>query len=266
MDFDQNQPIGVFDSGLGGLTILKALKKYLPNERFIYCGDTARLPYGEKSEENLIRYVSEISSFLCQKNCKLLIVACNSASTVIHKVQNWSIPKNNIIDVITPIVNLMGRQKKFNNIGVIGTRKTINSNIFESEILKINPQLKIYSVKTPILVPAIEEGFTSDEFLKPIFDVYFKKFEDTQVIIPACTHYPLIYGQIERYFNQKVKVLHTPKVIAETTKEKLTQLNLLNGKEGLKQIEYFLSDITDNFRKEAEMFLGEKIILNKVKF
>lgn len=259
-------PIGVFDSGLGGLTILKALKMFLPNEQFIYCGDTARLPYGEKSEENLTQYVSEISQFLYNEGCKILVVACNSASTVIHKVPNLPFDSHKVIDVIQPIVSLMGAQKRFKNIGVIGTRKTIDSNIFQNEILNRNDSLNVISRKTPILVPAIEEGFTQEKFLFPIFDRYFKDFENIEVIIPACTHYPLIYEQIENYFQHQVKVLHTPKIIAEYVQDRLSSLKLENTLNTTKNTTYYLSDLTENFQKEAEMFLGETIYINKVDF
>ena len=177
MTSQSTQPIGVFDSGLGGLCILSALKNKMPEEQFIYVGDTAHLPYGDKSEGTLKEYVGAIFQFLKHKNCKLIVVACNSAATVIHKMDNLPFAKDQIIEVITPIVNLIGSQKKYKNIGIIGTRKTISSGMFNEALLKKNPALNITAKATPLLVPMIEDGFIQEHVLKPIFDRYFKGFE-----------------------------------------------------------------------------------------
>ncbi|MBR9860991.1 glutamate racemase [bacterium] len=255
-------PIGVFDSGLGGLTILKALQEYLPNEQFIYFGDTAHLPYGEKSEAALISYVTDIMHYLKSRGCKLIVVACNSASTVLTKAPNLPYEKDEIIEVISPIVDLISTQKKYQRIAVIGTRKTIDSGLFDKELKQRNNQLQIVSRATPLLVPLIEEGFSDEQALFPIFDRYFKDFDDAELIIPACTHYPMIYKQIESYFNHKLKVLHTPKIIAEGLKDLLDQ-NQLNNTGSKNEDEYHLSDLTDGFKREAEMFLGRAISLSR---
>lgn len=258
-----SQPIGVFDSGLGGLTILKALKEFLPNEQFIYYGDTAHLPYGEKSEEALQSYVQSIAQFLKDKQCKFMVIACNSASTVLEGMRNLPFQEDEMVNVIEPIVQLIGTQKKFHNIAIIGTRKTISSGLFERSIHALNPELNLISKQTPLLVPMIEEGFVDDEALFPVFNRYFKDFKNSELIIPACTHYPIIYGQIERFFNHNLKVLHTPKIIAERVKEVLEQKKLLNLEQSNPDDEYHLSDLTESFKQEAEMFLGKSIQLQK---
>jgi glutamate racemase len=258
-----SQPIGVFDSGLGGLTILKALKEFLPNEQFIYYGDTAHLPYGEKSAEALQSYVTDIAAFLKLKNCKMMVVACNSASTVLDNVKDLSFDRGVIVDVIHPIVDLIGNQTKFKNIAIIGTRKTINSGLFDKAIHELNKDLILISRRTPLLVPMIEEGFIDEQALFPIFKRYFDGFESTELIIPACTHYPIIYNQIESYFNRRLKVLHTPKIIAESVTSVLTNRGLLRNTPEELEDEFHLSDLTESFKQEAEMFLGRPIDIQK---
>lgn len=254
-----SRPIGVFDSGLGGLSILKALKEKLPNERFVYYGDTAHLPYGDKSENTLKEYVSSIISFLDSQDCKLIVVACNSAATVIHKIEYLPYKENQIIEVISPIVQLVAEQKKYQKIGVIGTRKTIGSGLFDQKLSQLNSTLEIFTRATPLLAPMIEDGFVEDDVLLPIFRRYFKGFENCELLIPACTHYPIIYKQIEKYFNNGLKVLHTPKIIAEKVDQVLASQKLINSEKNYKVDSFYLSDITDNFLREAELFLGSDV-------
>lgn len=259
-----NQPIGVFDSGLGGLSVLKALKDKLPDERFVYFGDTAHLPYGDKSENTLKEYVSSIISFLNHQNCKLIVVACNSAATVIHKLENLPFNDDRIVEVISPIVELVSKQKKFQKIGVIGTRKTIGSGMFDQKLSQLNSSLKIIARATPLLAPMIEDGFVEEDVLLPIFQRYFKGFGDCELIIPACTHYPIIYNQIEKYFDNGLKVLHTPKIIAEKVDEVLMTQQLFNSEKKFKEDSFYLSDITDDFLREAKLFLGSDVDFNLV--
>jgi glutamate racemase len=262
VSFKASQPIGVFDSGLGGLTILKALQKKLPNEQFIYFGDTAHLPYGEKSEDALMDYVQRITQFLKTKKCKLLVVACNSATTVIHKTENLPYEESQIVEVITPVVERIKLQKRFKEIAIIGTRKTISSGMFTNALSRDDVPFNVQAKATPLLVPMIEEGFVDDEILKPIFDRYFQDFHQSDLLIPACTHYPIIYEQIERYFHKRLKVLHTPKIIAEEVEKKLSQQHLLANKKTA-QDEFYLSDVTEDFLKEARLFLGAEVSWKK---
>ena len=258
-----SRPIGVFDSGLGGLTILKALQEILPNEQFIYYGDTAHLPYGEKSSEALSSYIQSISTFLHQEGCKLLVVACNSASTVLDQLEDLPFDKQRMVNVIDPIADLLATQQRFNNIAIIGTRKTIGSNIFENKIRQTNADLKLRSRMTPLLAPMIEEGFFNADALYPLFDRYFQGFEGVDLLVPACTHYPMIYEQIEAFFKGQLKVLHTPKIIAEQTRDRLELLGELNQESSKEADVFHLSDLTDSFQREAEMFLGKAIQLKK---
>lgn len=262
MYIESSQPIGVFDSGLGGLTILKALQTMLPNEQFIYYGDTAHLPYGDKSTEALITYVEAITQFLHQKKCKMVVVACNSATTVIHQATKVPFTSAQIVEVISPIVNLIATQTKYRNIGIIGTRKTIGSGMFNLALQKLNPNLIIEAKATPLLVPLIEDGFLDERVLFPVFDRYFINFKQCELLIPACTHYPIIYQQIEKYFNYSLKVLHTPKIIAETVKNYLEKEKLVSSTKQAED-EFHLSDITDEFIRESELFLGKRVNFQK---
>ncbi len=239
------------------------MKKTLPNEQFIYYGDTAHLPYGDKSEVALISYVESITAFLKSRNCKMVVVACNSATTVIHNAKNIPFTSAQIVEVISPIVDLISKQQKFENIGIIGTRKTINSGMFNEALKLRNPKLNVVAKATPLLVPLIEEGFLDENILFPVFQKYFNDFKNCELIVPACTHYPIIYKQIESYFNHSLKVLHTPKIIAETVEQYLKSNELLNLSETDKEDEFHLSDITPEFIKEAEMFLGNSVVFQK---
>ncbi len=234
----------------------------MPNEQFIYYGDTAHLPYGDKSEDALISYVESIAQFLKDKSCKMIVVACNSATTVISKA-TLPFQRSAVVEVISPIIDLISTQSKFHNIGIIGTRKTIGSGMFNKTLAERNPNLKITAKATPLLVPVIEEGFIGEEVLFPVFDKYFKDFHECDLMIPACTHYPIIYKEIEKYFNNSLKVLHTPKIVAETVQKRLEEFQLLNKDETKKKDEFHLSDITDEFIQEAALFLGESVNFEK---
>ncbi len=192
----------------------------------------------------------------------MVVVACNSAATVISKVKNIPYHPNQVIEVISPIVKLIAEQVKFKNIGIIGTRKTIGSGMFNKSLEERKPSLEIVAKATPLLVPLIEEGFIEKELLFPVFKRYFKDFANCELIIPACTHYPIIYKQIEAFFDNGLKVLHTPKIIAETVEAYLQSNSLLN-KTSVLQDEYHLSDITSEFLREATLFLGEEVRFQK---
>lgn len=216
------------------------------------------MPYGDKSEEALLSYVTSITNYLADRKCKMIVVACNSAATVIQNAKELAYNSSHIVEVISPIVDLIATQPKYQNIGIIGTRKTIGSGMFNKELESRNKHLNITARATPVLVPIIEDGFLDREILYPVFDRYFKGFENCELIIPACTHYPIIYEQIESYFYHKLKVLHTPKIIAEEVERKLQQKGLLN--EGLKESDtYHLSDVTDRFIIVAKSFLGKEV-------
>jgi|TARA_B110000261_G_scaffold71507_1_gene83364 glutamate racemase len=221
------------------------------------------LPYGDKSEDALISYVHAITQFLKNKGCKMIVVACNSATTVISKAPKIPYKAEQIVEVISPIVKLIAKQTKYTNIGIIGTRKTIGSGMFNEALAQKNSRLNITARATPLLVPLIEDGFLEEKVLFPVFDRYFENFADCELLIPACTHYPIIYQQIEKYFSNGLKVLHTPKIIAETVEDYLAQNNLLHTTSTSLPSEYHLSDVTDEFLREAVLFLEKDVVFTK---
>lgn len=232
----------------------------LPNEQFIYYGDTAHLPYGDKSEEALQSYVQAIMHYLLSRECKLVVVACNSAATVIRNIANLPFPSEKIVEVISPIVDLIAEQTKYTNIGIIGTRKTIGSGMFNATLAERNKNLNIVARATPLFVPLIEDGFMEEKVLFPVFERYFKGFEKCELLIPACTHYPIIYKEIETFFEHKLKVLHTPKIVAESVEQRLQTLGIGNlSKDTKAPDEFHLSDVTEEFERSAAFFLEKEV-------
>ena len=182
----------------------------------------------------------------------------NSARSARGRSPDLPYTSEEILEVISPIVNLIATQQKYTNIGIIGTRKTISSGMFNEALALRNGDLQITARATPLLVPLIEDGFLEENVLFPVFDRYFKGFQNCQLLIPACTHYPIIYQQIESYFDNRLKVLHTPKIIAESVEEVLEQKGLLSTTKN-NEDDYHLSDVTEEFLREAELFLGKKV-------
>ncbi len=243
--------------------MLKALQHKLPNEQFIYYGDTAHLPYGDKSEEALQSYVQAIMHYLQRRNCKLIVVACNSATTVIRNITNLPYPKEYIVEVISPVVDLIAEQTKYTNIGIIGTRKTIGSGMFNATLAERNKNLNIVAKATPLLVPLIEDGFMEEKVLFPVFERYFKGFENCELLIPACTHYPIIYQQIETFFEHKLKVLHTPKIVSESVEQRLISLGIASTVKPTQADEFHLSDVTEEFERSAAFFLEKDVAFQR---
>jgi len=263
---DNSSPIGLFDSGVGGLTVAAAIRSLLPDERMIYFGDTAHLPYGDKSRETIIRYSLEIVDYLLEKNCKVILIACNSASSnayqeVLDHVGN----RASVLNVIDPVVDYIAREEDTGHLGIIGTKATINSNSYPVKISEKKPELQVSSMSTPLFVPMIEEGFIFDDISNAIIRSYLsrKEMKDINTLILGCTHYPIIRNQISRYFNFDVNVLDTPRIVAEELKVILNQKGLLNRTpKGIH--EFYVSDHTDSFETIANMFFGEKINLKKI--
>ena len=260
---DTQQPIGVFDSGVGGLTIAHAISEYLPNEQIIYMGDTAHLPYGDKSPETILQYVIEIGKFLKSKRCKLIVIACNSASAVAYNIlkQQLDIP---VIDVIRPTV-MHCIQKGYQNIGVIGTKATVRSNLYESLLLKEDPNITVASLATPLLVPMIEEGFFNSSISNQILSAYvsYPDFQSIDSLILGCTHYPLIKEEISGLLGDQVNCIDATEVIPKLVADLLGEQNLLSDQKAHEH-RFYVSDMTESFKQAAQTFYGERITLNKI--
>jgi glutamate racemase len=260
----ENRPIGIFDSGVGGLTVAKAIAEALPNERIIYFGDTAHLPYGDKSKESVKMYSQRITAYLVARGCKAIVIACNTASAHAHSDLKKFYPKLPIINVVNPTVNYCAGKYDSGKIGVIATKGTIKSRIYPRKIKKKNPNLEVSQVAAPLLVPMIEEGFFNNNISQTIINSYLstKNFKDIKALILGCTHYPLIKEEVETYFNGTVDVVDSASVVAEFTKKVLKKENLLSaGREGENQ--FLISDFTKSFDETSKLFFGEKIDLRE---
>ena len=259
-------PIGLFDSGVGGLTVATAIRAILPSENMVYYGDTAHLPYGDKSRESIIGYSLGISDFLLEKDCKIILIACNSASSnAYEEVKAHVGDKALVLNVIDPVVENLVFDEDITHLGIIGTKATINSNTYPDKIKEFKPGLKVSSLATALLVPMIEEGFVSDDVSDSIVRSYLSNRELNGIdsLILGCTHYPIIKNQINRFYNFEVHVIDSARIVAEELKRKLIENNLLNPGNSHGH-EFYVSDHSDYFNVIAKMFFGENIELKKV--
>ena len=222
-----SKPIGIFDSGIGGLTVLRELKKLLPNESFVYIGDTAHVPYGNKSNDSIIKFSKKLTNFLVeQHNVKLVIVACNTASSIVINDLNksFSVP---FIDVISPLKSylLKPNNEFIQNIGVIGTHNTISSNAYYKFLKEININFKIISKACPLFVPIIEEGLAGHKVSKIMIAEYLDSIikNNIHALILGCTHYPILLNQISSYLSKDIKIINSAYVVAKYTKEYLNE-------------------------------------------
>lgn len=259
--------IGIFDSGLGGLTVFSHIIKTLPNYNYIYLGDNARLPYGEKSAATIYEYSRQAATFLFEQGCNLIIVACNTASSqALRRLQTEFLPKNypnkRILGVIRPLAEEFS--KKHNKIiGIIGTKATINSQAYQTEINHLAPHLKIEQKSTPLLVPLIEEGWLKKPETKMILKKYLRPLKTKQVdaLILGCTHYPFLLPQIKQIMGKKINVPDPGDIVAKSLKDYLKRHPELNIEESKKlQTIYYTTDDPQNFKNLGEKFLGQKII------
>ena len=257
-------PIGIFDSGIGGLTIAHAIKNKLPNESLIYYGDTKHLPYGEKSEQAIKDYSLKIAEFLKKNNCKAIIIACNSASSTAYYHIKKNINSIPIYNVIDPIVSFISKKYFNKKIGVIGTKATIQSGIYENKILEKNSSLSVASLETPLLAPMIEEGFFNQEISSTIIKNYLndKKLDKIDILVLACTHYPLIQNEIISFYN-KIDVIDSSKIIADYIHEELYKSKILNQANKAK-FNFIISNFTESFSKSANVFFKENISLEEI--
>lgn len=261
----QQKPIGIFDSGIGGLTVAHAIKKILPNENMIYFGDTAHLPYGDKSEAAIQAYSIRIANILLQKGCKVIVIACNSASSAAYELLKEYVRKDtHIINVIDPMVELVVKQFPNKNIGLIGTKRTVQSGIYLKKVQEANKAIALHSLATPLLAPMIEEGFFNNQISHEIIAQYLSEpvLQGIEGLILACTHYPLIKKEIGQFYNNKMNILDSSEVVALALKNHLQQQGLLNT-DTSPQDHFLVSDYTESFESSARMFFHESVQLEK---
>ncbi|MBS4015022.1 MAG: glutamate racemase [Candidatus Latescibacteria bacterium] len=251
------QPIGVFDSGIGGLTVVKALKKVLPYEDIVYFGDTARLPYGSKSSPTIIRFALQDAKFLVNRQVKMIIVACHSVSSVAlpDLKKHFRLP---IIGVIEPGAKAAVQASKNNCIGIIGTQATILAGAYERAIKNLNRQVEIVARSTPLFVPLAEQGWTTGPIALQIAKTYLTPMigEKIDTLLLGCTHYPLLKNTIAKVFKQKVRIVDAALETALETKIILQAKKLLNPQKLAGTMKFYLSDLTPNFSSIGRQFLG----------
>ena len=252
--------IGVFDSGVGGLTVAREIIRQLPNENLIYFGDTARVPYGIKSPQTVTRFSIENILFLLKQDVKLICIACNTASSFALPVvkNNFRVP---IIGVITPGVREAVYASQNKRIGVIGTKGTIKSRTYELEIKQLDPKVKVTAVACPLFVPFVEEGWLSGEVVMKVAEQYLKPLRQAQVdtVILGCTHYPLLKPVIQKILGGKVTLIDSAKQVAFEIKKILASEELLNHGKGGKH-KFYVSDNPEWFSSLAQRFMGKRLL------
>ncbi len=269
MNLRADQPIGVFDSGVGGLTVAHSIKTLLPDEKIIYFGDTFHLPYGDKSRQSVQYYSTKIADFLLEKSCKTVLIACNTASaSAFDEVTQHVGDRAIVLNVIDPVVKNLSEKGRNGRVGVIGTKGTVNSGAYMDKITRLTPSTEVISKATPLFVPMIEEGFIDDDISNAIIHAYLsdRRFEGIHTLILGCTHYPLIRRQIEKFFNDEVEVIDSGHMVASELKRMLQQRELLNPENGSDKHEFYVSDYTEFFERISRMFFEEEVHLEKLDF
>ena len=254
----KNKIIGIFDSGVGGLTVYKEIKRLNPSVSIIYLGDTKHFPYGSKTKETIIRLSKENIDFLISKNVSEIIIACGTAtSQALNEMQDiYNIPVSGIIE---PAVNYI-KEKGYKKVGVIATRGTIKSRSFEIEMKKVIPNIEVINKACPLLAPMAEEGWTDNEVARDTLKRYLKDFTDIQALVLGCTHYPLFEQTIKEIL-PKVEIINTGKIIAKNLQNRLKD-NERTDK--IQEDEFYLKDIESNFINVAELILQTSIVVKKV--
>lgn len=257
--------IGVFDSGVGGLTVAAAIHKLLPMEVIQYYGDTAHLPYGEKSPETIKKYSQGIAQYLLSKDIKLLVIACNTASAWAFQEVVDSIPASiPVINVIDPVVDYIENSKNLKHVGVIATAATVLSGVYSKKIHASDSSKVVSELATPLLVPMIEEGFIENEVSYAILENYLNSatLKDIQALVLGCTHYPLIKPTISKILGPSVELIDNAQSTAELVKKILVNTNSLNSSAEVSAVKAEVSDYTATFEQKAKGFFGANLHLS----
>lgn len=259
-ELTNNKPIGVFDSGIGGLTVVKHLSAVLPNEHIVYFGDTARVPYGSKSNSTVIEYSIQDTNFLLHKNVKIVVVACNTASSIaISELQKkFSVP---VIGVIIPGAQMAVNETVNRRIGVIGTRATIGNQAYSKAIKKIDKDIQVFEKACPLFVPLAEEGWTHHRATHEIAEEYLKELKENEIdtLVLGCTHYPILSDVIQEVIGSRVTLIDSGVATAGVVKNEIHKLKLETDHKDHPNLDLFVSDIPTKFQEVAELFLGKKV-------
>jgi glutamate racemase len=257
---NKTAPIGIFDSGIGGLTVAKAVMDKLPNEDIIYFGDTARVPYGIKSEHVVRNYALEITQFLLEKGVKMILIACNTVSASAKKEILELTGDVPVLDVITAGSEMVVGFPDHKKVGVIGTLATVHSGAYKDAIRNLDASVEVSQKACPMLVPLAEEGWIDNEVAKKTIETYLSEFEDAgyNSLILGCTHYPLFKQSIQDFLHdENIHIIDSAESIADSASFRLDQLDLANMNGG--DFKCFVSDQPQRFQELAERFLGRKL-------
>lgn len=266
--------IGIFDSGYGGLTVLSEIKALLPQYDYIYLGDNARAPYGNRSFELVYLFTWEAVQWFFSQNCNLVIIACNTASAkALRNIQQKNLPlydpKRRVLGIIRPTAEYIADISENGHVGVMGTRGTIDSKSYDIEIAKLHPHLKLSGEACPMWVPLVE----NKEYDKPGADYFVKQHVDNllqkdnliDAIILGCTHYPLLIDKIKKFTPQNIKIISQGKYVANSLREYLfrhPEMDAMCSKNGT--VSYFTTESTEKFTESASLFLNENIVSKKI--
>jgi glutamate racemase len=255
-----NRPIGVFDSGLGGLTVVREIRRLLPSESIVYFGDLARLPYGIKSKEQILNFSIQNTLFLMKHKVKAVVVACNSSASAAYSFlkKSFSLP---VVDVIEPAASMAVKVTRNKRIGVIATQSTVSSGAYERALKKLDRKAEVFQAACSLFVPLVEEGWIHGKITEDIASVYLDplKKRGFDTLILGCTHYPLLYNVIQKIVGDRVYLIDSAAPTVQKLTAILNQNGLINTSEARGDLKIYVSDMPRNFVKVGETFLGEKL-------
>lgn len=258
-----DQPIGIFDSGIGGLTVAQAIHKLLPNENIIYFGDTAHTPWGNQSATAIQHYATRISQTLLDHNCKIIVIACNTASATAYDAVHRIVKDRAILfNVIDPVIDHLVANHKGQRVGLIGTKQTIKSQAYLSRLTKQTNEVTLQALATPLLAPLIEEGFSDTDSAQEIISHYLNNpsLQDIAALVLGCTHYPLIKQQVTKFFGTSVNVIDSAELIAQVISKELKARDLQNNNQNSSRT-FYVSHDSDFFNHTAKQFFPGDIKL-----
>lgn len=260
-----NRAIGIFDSGIGGLTVVRAIQQLLPQESIVYFGDTAHLPYGNKSAATIQAYVKRICKVLLQQQCKVIVIACNSATASASEQVKVEVGKQaHVLNVIDPMVAHLHQHFQGKTIGLIGTQRTVQSGIYVQKCKALLRGTQLCTLATPLLAPMIEEGFTQGKISQEVIHRYLQapQLQGIEALILGCTHYAVIKDQIERFYPPTVAVLDATQLTALALQEYLATHQLLSTHKAAAD-RFLVSDLTADFERATHIFFGKPVHLER---
>ncbi len=255
-EFNSNSAIGVFDSGVGGLTVVREILRRLPNENVVYFGDTARVPYGSKSKNTVVKYSRQIARFLLTKNVKAIVIACNTASALALDELSRELPIP-VIGVVKAGAQMAVNITETKNVGIIGTEATIKSGIYSEYIRSLSKEITVVSKACPLFCPLVEEGLLEDRITDDMVERYLSELKayDVDSLVLGCTHYPLLWNPIKRYMGPAVKLINPAYETAKELKQMLKEADLLRTDNAPATYEFYASDGADKFITFADSVL-----------